>query len=380
MNIYLAARYPRREEVAGYALELEEAGHTVTSRWLSGDDELIENAGEFPSGAGLIGLEDLDDIASAEVLIAFTENPVLVPTLPAAARGGRHVEFGYAVAQKKQLIIVGPTENIFHTLSSIRRFDLWGPEVIAWVDALDEDARTQVYAGTLTHLWLDGAKWDSWNAMNEARERLDISAVANLAFPNGEAGLVLVTGIRGTGKSVFAATVTANVKADWPSVQVKTNYNLPGLSDFYRDNLVTILASMELPQLAQSFGGEGGIVLLADNGYAFAPVPSVLKMRLIRELKKLNCSILLVTQSEDFLPADIKNGADRVVRCERVYMAHEPFEQDPKRETGAVQKFTYMDNATVEERKVVRHGDRHNVPNGWDRGRRSVRPSPILGD
>ena len=139
MNIYLAARYPRREELVEYVQELEEAGHWVTSRWLSGDDELIENAGEFPSGAGVVGLKDLDDIDSAEVLIAFTEKPVMVTVLPAAARGrGRHLEFGYAAAQKKRLIIVGPTGNIFYTLPGIERFDQWGPAVIAELGRLDE--------------------------------------------------------------------------------------------------------------------------------------------------------------------------------------------------------------------------------------------------
>lgn len=40
MKIYLAARYGRREELAGYRKELEAEGHIVTSRWLRGNHDL----------------------------------------------------------------------------------------------------------------------------------------------------------------------------------------------------------------------------------------------------------------------------------------------------------------------------------------------------
>ena len=130
MKIYLASRYPRREELAGYARDLEDAGYEVTSSWLDGDDEIIENAGEYTSAASQIAQGDLDDVDSADVLISFTENRKLVPYLDAASRGGRHVEFGFARGRGKRLIIVGPSENVFHTLTAVQVFDSWGPEVI----------------------------------------------------------------------------------------------------------------------------------------------------------------------------------------------------------------------------------------------------------
>ena len=34
-------------------------------------------------------------------------------------RGGRHIEFGYAMAQGKPLFIVGRPENVFHKLSYV---------------------------------------------------------------------------------------------------------------------------------------------------------------------------------------------------------------------------------------------------------------------
>ena len=136
MNVYLAARYPRREELLKYADELEDAGHYVVSSWLNGDDEVVENAGRYLSGASDVAAKDLEDLLQADVLISFTELAAIVPYLDAAARGGRHVEFGYAIGTGKTLFIVGPTENVFHTLSFIRFFDEWEPDIIEALDGL----------------------------------------------------------------------------------------------------------------------------------------------------------------------------------------------------------------------------------------------------
>jgi len=37
-------------------------------------------------------------------------------------RGGRHVEFGYAIAYGKRLVIVGPLENAFYYLLNVIQF------------------------------------------------------------------------------------------------------------------------------------------------------------------------------------------------------------------------------------------------------------------
>jgi len=126
MRIYLAARYPRRSEMLGYAMQLEELGHTVTARWIKGshlisDDEL--NSGETYRMLGeRYALEDLADVGSADILICFTDEP---RTAVSSSRGGRHVELGVALMAGKGVWLVGPIENAFHCLSSIRRFDSW---------------------------------------------------------------------------------------------------------------------------------------------------------------------------------------------------------------------------------------------------------------
>lgn len=107
LNIYLAGRYGRRLEIKGYADQLRAAGHTVTSRWLDSEHAAFDAA---PTWEQMLDWaeNDLSDINDADVFVAFTESPD-----SPFARGGRHVEFGYALATGKYMIVVGPCENIF---------------------------------------------------------------------------------------------------------------------------------------------------------------------------------------------------------------------------------------------------------------------------
>ena len=117
MKIYLAAAYTRREELCHYRDALIELGHVVTSRWLRGPDQLAE-LGSVHSK--LYAGEDLEDIAAADMVISFTE-----PRLSPASSGGRHGEFGVALATGKMVAVVGYRENIFHWLDAVQFFEDW---------------------------------------------------------------------------------------------------------------------------------------------------------------------------------------------------------------------------------------------------------------
>ena len=110
MRIYLASRYDRRFEMLGVMSVLLRAGHAVTSRW-------IEGRGEGPE---MEAAEDMEDVLRANCLVSFTEEPAA--SVAWAARGGRHVEFGLALAAGKRLCVVGPRENIFHHLPRVEVF------------------------------------------------------------------------------------------------------------------------------------------------------------------------------------------------------------------------------------------------------------------
>ena len=123
-KIYLAARYSRREELCGYRQALESAGYEVTSRWLNGNHQ-IDDAGlsaeASASERSRFATEDWEDLMAADTTINFSETP-----RGTTSRGGRHVEFGAALAAGQTVIVVGPRENVFHCLPQVEWFQSWG--------------------------------------------------------------------------------------------------------------------------------------------------------------------------------------------------------------------------------------------------------------
>ena len=106
MKIYLAARYSRRIELCGYRVILKSYGHTITSRWLNGEHEALDAIGTQANKAAW-SFEDIEDIEEAEALFLFTEDADATRQ-GAGGRGGKWVEWGYALALCKRLVIIGP--------------------------------------------------------------------------------------------------------------------------------------------------------------------------------------------------------------------------------------------------------------------------------
>ena len=113
-SVYLASRYRRRKELENYAQDLANQGWEVTSRWVFGHHE---NDCRSPT---IYALEDWDDLARAQWMMAFTEEP---NDHGSYSRGGRHVELGMALAWGKNVVIVGPRENVFCHLPQVRQAD-----------------------------------------------------------------------------------------------------------------------------------------------------------------------------------------------------------------------------------------------------------------
>jgi hypothetical protein len=116
LKVYLAARYSRREELAALVPDLAEHGLEITSSWLNstGTGKLPDRTFEENQQCAIMDLEDID---MADTVILFSEDPT-VPTL----RGGRHFESGYALGCGKELIIIGPLENVFHFHPKVKQF------------------------------------------------------------------------------------------------------------------------------------------------------------------------------------------------------------------------------------------------------------------
>lgn len=109
LKVYIAGRYSKLTELAEEAKKFKEAGFEITASWLN-------NAEEGMSFTD-VAVVDLDDVARADILVLYTE-PYGTPV----PGGGRHVEFGYALALNKTIVIVGPLENIFHWHPDVESF------------------------------------------------------------------------------------------------------------------------------------------------------------------------------------------------------------------------------------------------------------------
>ncbi len=118
IKIYLASRYGRRDELIGHRNELTRLGYHITSRWLKGPAGVEENATVADKHGW--AREAWEDLQEASIFLTFTEPPEST-----AARGGRHLEFGAALAYEKRCMVVGPRENIFHCLPQVEVFETW---------------------------------------------------------------------------------------------------------------------------------------------------------------------------------------------------------------------------------------------------------------
>lgn len=123
MKFYLAARYSRHPEMQKCRDDLETLGHVVTSRWINGEHQMVNDSMFSPGDekiAERFAREDIEDIVAADCVISFTE-----PQRSTNSRGGRHVEFGLALGRGILNVIVGPRENVFHFIPGLAVYDTW---------------------------------------------------------------------------------------------------------------------------------------------------------------------------------------------------------------------------------------------------------------
>jgi hypothetical protein len=130
-KIYLAARYSRNDEMRGVRDVLEAFGHKVTSRWIDQhggnllESLVAEKLNGDPGGCSGYADADIEDLSAADVVVSFT-------SADGGGKGGRHIEFGLALGLGKHLVVVGPRENVFHTLPAVEWYPDWPRMVMAW--------------------------------------------------------------------------------------------------------------------------------------------------------------------------------------------------------------------------------------------------------
>ena len=117
-QFYVATDFARKEEAKEVADVL--MGSTplqLRARWITEQPAYFDNGlggeldREAAEAATRVAVEDLEDIWHSELFVQLTSGE--------KARGGRHVELGYALGQAidrphRQIIALGPREHAFH--------------------------------------------------------------------------------------------------------------------------------------------------------------------------------------------------------------------------------------------------------------------------
>ncbi len=130
IGVYFAARYARGPKLQPLAAALERRGHTVTSRWITGHGGTLPASlpsgrlNDDPAGCARYAQADIDDLRAADLVVSFTD--------VGGGKGGRHVEFGVALALGKRLVVVGPREHVFHALPEVEHY----PDTAAFLAAM----------------------------------------------------------------------------------------------------------------------------------------------------------------------------------------------------------------------------------------------------
>lgn len=112
MICYLAAKYSYRTRCQMVASYLVKACHQVRARWLTGAHDSLQ-----PEDQARYASEDLEDINQADTVVVFH-----FPCGDPEPSTGRHIEYGYALAMGKRVILVGPRTSVFHYLDSIQHY------------------------------------------------------------------------------------------------------------------------------------------------------------------------------------------------------------------------------------------------------------------
>lgn len=129
-TVYLASKYSSQARMRDVRTELEKRGFKVNSHWLDLEEgdypKTLEerNTPEWKERARREAMADLRDVLECNIFIIDTQDE--------SNTGGREVEFGYAMANFKQVFLIGPIRNVFHEHGE--HYDTWA-EFLDMVDA-----------------------------------------------------------------------------------------------------------------------------------------------------------------------------------------------------------------------------------------------------
>lgn len=101
MKVYIAASMNALSSVLLYAEELERSNIQCTSRWRFEEPGVQRGSPEYIGFA----TKDMEDIERSDFVIVLNDVP--------SSTGGLHTELGYALALRKNIIVVGERRSPF---------------------------------------------------------------------------------------------------------------------------------------------------------------------------------------------------------------------------------------------------------------------------
>ena len=122
MKLYIASYFNTCERLRPYVRQLQDAGHIITSTWLSEPIPLGMSMEDYltsltPKQKLSFAQRDVGEVLQSDALI--------LDTLDEDPRGGREVEWGAFVFDMiDEGYIVGPKRNVFHELA-VEVFPTW---------------------------------------------------------------------------------------------------------------------------------------------------------------------------------------------------------------------------------------------------------------
>lgn len=157
LRIYLAAAFERQAETRQWRERLRELPNVeITSRWLDEQEPAGAVSGATTEDHARRCAEiDIEDVDRCDLLVAFCPEDGF-----RKGRGGCHVEFGYALAKGKALLVVGMRENVFHVLvpqiGEDRVLSVIGAVAEVWRDLTKDDRlerKPYMTHDLCLHLW-----------------------------------------------------------------------------------------------------------------------------------------------------------------------------------------------------------------------------------
>ena len=125
MKVYVSSRFKNKELVKSFMLKLLTMRHRTmepmefVQTWQDEDASKGSQAIDDHLYAKQVAHRDLTELDRAEVVIILTEGCELVP-------GGMHFEAGYAYAQGKRIIVIGPRVHVFYHMGTIESYESIG--------------------------------------------------------------------------------------------------------------------------------------------------------------------------------------------------------------------------------------------------------------